>query len=175
MLELRESGINMLSKEYVESIPKLEGTAYFQLLTGIPNNDPDQRERDKRPLLFGHVQISTRDTIRDPNTKKAVRIGVVEDFDVRTSEVIKYKTFVPNTHLMQNPGVFALHEGNLDDEELYEFLQICNSNRDNPNRDLKSEAMFYEIKKVAPAIQPKPQPIVVEVKKRVKEEVAAAT
>lgn len=174
MLELKESGINCISKEYLESIPKLEGTKYFQLLTGIPNNDPDLREREKKPFLFGHVQILTNDTIRDPFSKKPVRIGVVEDFDVRSGEVTKYRSFVPNQHLMQNPGIFSLHEGNLDDEELYEYLQICNRNRDNPHRDKKVEAMFYEIKSVTPTAV-KPQPIVVEVKKRVKEPEVAAT
>jgi len=149
MLVLKESGINAISKEYLDSLRKLEEgeTVYFQLLTGIPNNDPDLTERAKRPINYGHVQIPAMDTIKDPFSKQTVRIGVVEDYDVRTGEVSKYKCYVPNQHLPQNPGIFSLRGGNLDDEELFEYLQITNYNRDVPNRDGKKEALFYEIKK----------------------------
>lgn len=166
--QLKESGVNMISDEYMKSLKTLEEgeVVYFQLLTGIPNNDPDLSERQKKPTLFGHVQIPTNDTIRDPFTNKPVKIAVVEDYDAKTGEVTRSRMFVPNMHLPQNPGIFALRGGDIQDEEMYAYLQICNYNRDAKGRDTKKEAMFYEINKKQPsnvslAAKAAPKPVVI--------------
>lgn len=149
MLQLSESKVNMISDEYRESIPKLVGTKVFQMLNGIPNGDPDLTERQKQPILYGHCQIPTQDRIKDPKTGHTVIIGVVEDFEPKTGVVTKWKLFVPGMAERKFWGKFSLIEGNLADEEMYEYLQICNYNRDNPNRNKKIEPMFYEIKQGA--------------------------
>lgn len=170
MLQIEKTGVNMISKDYQQSLKGFEPgeTKYFQMLNGIPNNDPDPTEKAKRPILFGHTQIPTQDRIKDPFSKQHVIIGVVEDFVAETGFVTKWKLFVPNMHLPQSPGKFSLVEGNQDHEELYEYLQMCNYNRDNPNRDKKVEALFYEIVQpkvnfdAFPKEKVKPKPQVVE-------------
>ena len=148
MLRIEKTGVNVISKEYQESLKVLEPgqVARFQLINGVPNNDPDQNERAKRPVFYGHDQLLTHFKIKDPNSKQHVEVGVVEDFSVETGFVTKWKTFVPNMLMPQNPGVFTLTGGNMDDDELYEILQLSHENRDNPHRDKKVEAKFYEIK-----------------------------
>lgn len=146
MLQLQKSGINMISEELKNSIPKFEDgeVKVFQMLNGIQNSDPDQVERAKSPILYGHSQIPTQDKIKDPFTNEHVVIAVVEDFAVETGALIKSKLFVPGMNERKFYGKFTLTEG---DEELYEFLYLCNFNRDNPNRNKKVEPLFYEIKK----------------------------
>lgn len=170
MLRIAKSGINMISEDYLKSIPKFkEGEIKsFQLLNSVPNNDSDLSERQKRPYFYGHVQIPTQDRIYDMKKDEKgdwvkadnVRIAVVEEYSVETGELIKPKLFVPNMHLPQNPGIFTLREGHADDEELYEYLCICNYNRDNQNRNKRVEPLFYEIKQtqVVYNVPPKPMP-----------------
>lgn len=154
MLKLPKSGVNMISEKLYADIPKFKEneTKVFQTLNGIPNGDPDLTERAKEPILYGHCQIPTQDRIKDPYTGEHINIGVVEDFVPETSAVLKYKLFVPGMHEGKFWGKFTLKQGNQDDEELYEYLCICNYNRDNPNRNKKTEPLFYEIKTPAEKI-----------------------
>lgn len=157
----------MISKEYKETLKSLEvgEIARFQIINGVPNNDPVESERNKRPTLYGHDQLLTHFKIKDPFGKNHVEVGIVEDFSAETGFVTKWKTFVPNMFMPQNPGVFTLTGGNQEDDELYEILQMSPENRDNPYRDKKTEAKFYEIKQPKinfDAIPKKPKPQVVE-------------
>lgn len=148
MLRIEKTGINVISKQYQESLKVLEPgqVARFQIINGVPNNDPDQNERAKRPIFYGHDQLLTHFKIKDPISKQHVEVGVVEDFSAETGFVTKWKTFVPNMHMPQNPGVFTLTGGNMEDDELYEILQMSPENRDNEHRDKKVDPKFYEIK-----------------------------
>lgn len=149
MQKLIQSGVNCITKELEALIPKFKPgeVKVFQLLGGIPNNDPDMNERQKQPVLYGHRQIPTKDRIKDLDGN-FVEIAVVEQFDTKTGALIKPRLFVPNMGMKENPGTFILAEGNLEHEELYEYLAICNYNEScvNPNRNKNVEALFFEIK-----------------------------
>lgn len=148
MLQLSKSGVNMISKELLDTVPKFKDgeVKTFKCMWGIPNNQPHlMGNPNKKPILFGHSQIPTNDRIKDPITGKHVIIGVIEDFTAETEHVTKYKTFIPGQNELEFSGIFLLREGNQDEEELYEYLYLCNYNRDNPNRNKKIEPMFYEV------------------------------
>lgn len=165
MLQIEKTGINMISKEYKESLKTLEvgEIARFQIMNGVPNNDPVESERNKRPMLYGHDQLLTHFKIKDPFGKNHVEVGIVEDFSAETGFVTKWKTFVPNMFMPQNPGIFTLTGGNQEDDELYEILQMSPENRDNPYRDKKTEPKFYEIKQHKVNFDAfKRQPVVIE-------------
>lgn len=166
MQKLQQTGINCITKELEALIPKFKPgeVKVFQLLGGIPNNDPDMNERQKQPLLYGHRQIPTKDRIKDLDGN-FVEIAVVEQFDAKSGALIKPRLFVPNMGMKENPGTFILAEGNLEHEELYEYLSLCNYNESsvNPNRNRNIEPLFFEIKqdeklfmqprKATPAVQ----------------------
>jgi len=146
---------NKISNELKATIKPLKGTVTFQMLTGAINNDPDKTERDKYPWLYPVFQIPTKERIKDPylNNGKGgvVEIGVVENFDIEAGiEKITPRLFAPGKGEPQFRylGKFSLQEGKLEDEEVYEYLQICNENRDNPHRNVKSDILFYEINPV---------------------------
>lgn len=146
--------INNISEELKQSIPQLQPGEIrrVKMLTGMPNNDPDEQERKKRPMFYGLWQIPCYDRIRDPflNGGKGgyVDIGVVEDFETATERPTKYRTFIPGANILV-PGMwngeFYLSGDNIDDIELFEYLWICNYNGKNPNRDKSKFAMFEEV------------------------------
>jgi len=149
MLQLSKSGVNMVSQQLLDTIPKFKDgeVKTFKCMWGIPNNQPHYMGNpNKPPVLYGHSQIPTNDRIKDPFTGKHVIIGVIEDFTAETEHVTKFKTFIPGMNEVAFSGTFLLREGNQDEEELYEYLYLSNFNRDNPNRNKKIDPMFYEVK-----------------------------
>ena len=106
------------------------------MLTGVKNNDPDEKERQRNPLLYPKANIPTRDRIKDPYLAKQgkdawVDIVVADYWD---KEVPRERFFVPGLSdgvtNFQFAGKFSLNGGNQRDEELYEYLMISNYNQD---------------------------------------------
>lgn len=144
---------NAISEELLKSIPKLEvgQTVTFEMLTGAKNNDPDEKERQRNPLLYPKANIPTRDRIKDPYLAKQgkdawVDIVVADYWD---KEVPRERFFVPGLSdgvtNFQFAGKFSLNGGNQRDEELYEYLMISNYNQDSilgEARDMSKAALF---------------------------------
>lgn len=144
----RLKNFNNISDELLATIPPLkEGQVKsFRMLTGTKNPDPDFDERQKAPVLYGGVQIQTRDRIKDKWKKNEkgevvggfVDIGVVENFDPVTENVIKTRLFVSP----RGVGTFVLSGDKIEDIELYEFLYLTNQNAKN---NKTNDALFEEI------------------------------
>lgn len=144
----RLKNFNNISDELFATIPPLkEGEIKsFRMLTGTTNPDPDFDERQKQPILYGGIQIQTKDRIKDKwkrNEKGEVvggfvDIGVVESFDPVTENVIKTRLFVSP----RGVGTFVLSGDKIEDVELYEFLYLTNQNSKN---NKTNDALFEEV------------------------------
>ena len=100
--------------------------------------------------VFGKHQIPTSDRIKDPffkrgvsTTPEYVQIGVPAEINPNTEAVVSTKPLIPGIGESQFLGKFSLVGGDVEDEEMYEYLWLSNLNGSNPNRD-KSIAPLYE-------------------------------
>jgi hypothetical protein len=129
---------NTVSEELMKLIPQLEvGQAVtFEMLTGVKNNDPDEKERQRNPVLYPKANIPTRDRIKDPFLAQQgkdpwIELVVADYWD---KERPIERLFVPGLSdgvtNFQFGGKFSLVGGNQRDEELYEYLMITNYNQD---------------------------------------------
>lgn len=134
-------------------IPQLEvGQAVtFEMLTGVKNNDPDEKERQRNPILYPKANIPTRDRIKDPFLAKQGKDAWVEIVvaDYWDKERPIERLFVPGLSdgvtNFQFGGKFSLVGGNQRDEELYEYLMITNYNQDSilgEGRDTSKTPLF---------------------------------
>lgn len=129
---------NTVSEELMKLIPRLEvGQAVtFEMLTGVKNNDPDEKERQRNPILYPKANIPTRDRIKDPFLAQQGKDAWVEIVvaDYWDKERPIERLFVPGLSdgvtNFQFGGKFSLVGGNQRDEELYEYLMITNYNQD---------------------------------------------
>lgn len=129
---------NTVSEELMKLIPRLEvGQAVtFEMLTGVKNNDPDEKERQRNPVLYPKANIPTRDRIKDPFLAQQGKDAWVEIVvaDYWDKERPIERLFVPGLSdgvtNFQFGGKFSLVGGNQRDEELYEYLMITNYNQD---------------------------------------------
>lgn len=144
---------NKISNELKKTIPKLKQgqVVTFQMLNGVTNPEPDQAERMKTPMLYPKTQIPTNDRIFDPylndGTGDYVDIGVPKTYSKDTfgNLLVEPKLFVPGLGHLIFGGKFELVGGKVDDDEMFEYLWICNSNGKNPNRDTSVKALFQPI------------------------------
>lgn len=125
---------NNISDELKKKIPKLKPgeVITFQMLNGTPNPDPDPREQQKEPMIYGKRQLRTNFRIYDadvldPVTKEKVGgyvdVGAVERW--KGEEPEKFIMFVPGMgEHSRFPGKFSLTGGRINDEELYQVLWL---------------------------------------------------
>jgi len=142
---------NNISEELKNSIPPLKNgeVKTIKMLTGTRmlqvNEDGSQFFED----VFGKHQIPTKDRIKDPfykrggTTPEYVHIGVPLEVNPTSEAVETTKFFMPGMGHTQFLGKFSLVGGDVDDEELYEYLWLSNYNGSNPHRD-KSVTPMYE-------------------------------
>lgn len=101
------------------------------------------------PEVFG---IKKRDTVFVPFPDKAKK-ELKELGDTRDGEYINI-AYAPGNRSKQisftriKGGVLSLTGGKADDQELYEFLETCNYNASNPNRDKEVTPLFQRINNV---------------------------
>jgi len=142
---------NNISDKLRSEIPKLKPgeRVLFQMLNGVPNPEPDEKERSKSPILYGKIQLQTNFRIYDPYQKDEsgtevggfVDVGCVDTW--LNGHPDRFKCFVPGSgEYTQFQGKFELVGGNVKDEELYEILWLSNQREGNPHRDISIEPMF---------------------------------
>lgn len=142
---------NNISDKLKAEIPKLKPgeRVVFQMLNGVPNPEPDEKERAKSPMLYGKVQIPTNFRIYDPYQKNEagdeiggyVDVGCVDIWNGDRPE--KFRFFVPGqSEYAQFQGKFELVGGKVQDEELYETLWLSNYREGNKHRDESVEVLF---------------------------------
>ena len=146
---------NNISDKLKASIPKLKKgqKVSFQMLNGMPNPEPDPRERAKQgDVLYGKVQLMTAFRIYDPYQKDSkgnevggyVDVGCVDQWV--GEQPVKFRRFMPGVtpvhlHNLAFGGRFDLVGGNTADEELYEMLYLS---PERENSICKDDA--YEVK-----------------------------
>lgn len=143
---------NNISKELLESVPKLQHgeVKTIQMLTGTKLLQVMEDGSQYWEEVFGKHQIPTSDRIKDPffkrgvsTTPEYVQIGVPAEINPNTEAVVSTKPLIPGIGESQFLGKFSLVGGDVEDEEMYEYLWLSNLNGSNPNRD-KSIAPLYE-------------------------------
>lgn len=139
--------LNKISDKLKQSIPPMNGEVVFQMLNGHKNNDMDQREREKQPMLYGKTQIPTFARIKDPFANDGrgavVDIGLPMGMD-NNGNAISFKPFLAGNYDGIFNGKFSLNEQKMEDQELYEIFWLLNENQSNPNRD-KSVLPLFKI------------------------------
>jgi len=142
---------NNLSAKTLALIPKLkpDEKVIFQMLNGVPNPEPDEKERSRNPILFGKMQIPTNYRVYDQYQKDEagqetggmVDVGCVDIWNGDRPE--KFRRLVPGeSGGSQFQGKFELSGGNLKDVELYEVLYLHPQREGSPCRDESTEALF---------------------------------
>lgn len=151
-----QGNFNKISDKLKATIPVLKPgeVVTYQLLTGVPNPDTDENEKRKNPVLYGKIQIPTNDRIYDPYQKNSegvetpgyVDIGAVAFFEKDTPHFI---FLFPGMGHSIFTGKFSLTIGNIEHDELYEFLCLSNRNESNPNRDKSVAPLFKQVNALA--------------------------
>jgi hypothetical protein len=147
---------NNISDKLRSEIPKLKKgeKVVFQMLNGVPNPEPDDKERAKQgEILYGKRQIPTTFRIYDPYQKDSegkevggyIEVGCVETWD--RDQPVRFRTFIPGlspgtTSGSFFQGKFSLMGGNIADEELFEILWLSNAREGNPHADAGTEKVF---------------------------------
>lgn len=134
---------NNISDELKKQIPRLkpEEVVVFQMLNGTPNQDPDQNERAKEPVLYGKKQLRTNFRIYDDAKGEYVDVGCVDRWDGEKPD--RFRLFVPGMgEHSRFPGKFSLTGGNVRDEELFEVLWLSPEREGGPNKDSNIAPLF---------------------------------
>lgn len=142
---------NNISNKLKAQIPKLKPgeQVVFRMLNGVPNPEPDEKERSKDPVLYGKIQVQTNMRIYDPYQKDSegnevggfVDIGCVDQWKGENPETFRF--FVPGQGLYSRfQGKFSLQGGNAKDEELYEILWLSPQRKGSPCSDNSTDHLF---------------------------------
>lgn len=125
---------NKISPELQKLIPRLEPqkSVTFKMLNGIANNDPDNIERQKNPTFYPKSNIPMKDRIWDKfaNNGQGEWIDIVVADGWDKGEPTRLTLYRPYEIGAVFTGKFSLAGGNSKDESIYEFLMLCNGNRD---------------------------------------------
>jgi hypothetical protein len=134
--------LNNISKEIKPRTLKPGEVVTYQFLGGYPNTDPDIEARKERPYFWPEaVTLRLSDRIYDKGKGEYVEIGIPET--IEKGEVKRFKKL--ELKAQANQGIFFVTGGRAADQELFEFLEICNSNESNPDRDESVNPWFKRI------------------------------
>lgn len=126
------------------------------MTNGVPNPEPDEKERSKDPILYSKVQLLTKYRIFDKYLTDEdgnevggyVDVGCVDSW--KGDEPIAYRCFVTGSN-PSNPkaamasrfqGKFELKAGVVKEEELYEILWLSPQREGSPCADPSVETIF---------------------------------
>lgn len=149
---------NNISAKLLKQIPPLKPgeTVVFKMLNGVPNPDPDEKERQKDPILYPKVQLLTQFRIYDPYQQDDdgnevggyVDVGCVESWAGDKPQAFRCYVTGSNTN---NPaaamasrfqGKFELKAGQVKDMELYEIFWLSPQRKGSPCADPSVEVIF---------------------------------
>lgn len=141
---------NNISAELKSKIPKLNpnDSVVFKMTNGVPNPEPDEKERSKDPILYSKVQLLTKFRVFDPyqvdeSGQKVggyVDVGCVESW--KGDDPQAFRCFVPGVGMSRFPGKFELKGGVVADEELFEILWLSPQRKGGPCPDSSVEVVF---------------------------------
>jgi hypothetical protein len=142
----KDHDVNKISatlKKYLNDRP-LKGNVKYRMLNGTKNIDP-KAVVGKDDYVFPSItQIILRARLKDPETKQPVEVAHVKTMGKDNVEAYGVLN-VPDT----NRGVFVLHEGIMDEEEIYHVVELLNENASNPHRDQSVNPVFERVDEVS--------------------------
>lgn len=142
----KDHNVNKISPElekYLKDRP-LKGNVKYRMLNGTKNIDPKAIVGKDDYVFPSITQIILRARLKDPGTKQPVEIAHVRTMGKDNVEAYGVLN-VPDT----NRGVFVLHEGIMDEEEIYHVVELLNENASNPHRDASVPPVFERVDEVS--------------------------
>ena len=139
---------NNISEGLKKQIPKLKPgqSVVFKMLNGVPNIEPDEKERSKDPILYPKVQLMTQFRIFDTEKDDFVDVGCVDSWAGDNPTSFRCYVAGGGNGQAQTPsrfqGKFELKGGNVQDEELYEILWLSPQRKGSPCPDSNVEVIF---------------------------------
>lgn len=131
-------------KKYI-TLPKKGTVVRYKFLIGVRDFDNPNK------INYPTQNIKTKDRIKDPFTGDFVDIGVFKEkkiIDGNETITTKKKWLAGGSQ----EGELALTIGRIEDDELYEFMELSNENESNPYRDTSVVPMFKRIDVVKNAV-----------------------
>lgn len=145
--------INDVSQELKDSVPVLKKGSVRTYRLPVPIDQDHIKDdkgtrflKGKRNKIEGSytwpqsVLIPTIDEIKDLDGD-TVKIGVVRSFDVKTGIVEPYPLRIE----WHKDGYFLVHEGNVETERFYAYMELTDFNGSKPNRDTSKPIYFYTV------------------------------
>lgn len=138
---------NNISEELRKQIPKLKPNevVVFQMLNGVPNPEPDEKERKRQgEIIYPKVQVLTNFRIYDEYKGEYVDMVLADGWI--GDNPAKHRTFVPGNEKGRSAsrfqGKFQVTGGVVRDEELYEILWLSPQRKGTPCPDESVEQIF---------------------------------
>jgi len=125
---------NQFSESLVRKL-KPDERATYRVMNVRP--DPDNAGRWLVPAAF---QIPSTDIIYDKKKGDFVAIAAIERIDLEGNPV--YANIVFSS---ANIGYLFLNGSNALHQKIYQFIELCNFNESNKDRNTESEAFFYRV------------------------------
>jgi len=131
-------------KEYIK-LPKKDTVVRYKFLIGVRDFDNPNK------INYPTQNIKTKDRIRDPFSNEFVDIGVFKEKKIieGNETILTKKKWLAGG---SQEGELALTIGRIEDDELYEFMELSNENESNPYRDTSVVPMFKRIDVVKNAV-----------------------
>ena len=131
---MKASEFNQLSPSYARKLKTGERAVYRVLNI---KEDPDNYGKYIIPAA---VQIPSTDVIYDNHKEDYITIGCIERVKSDGDPVL-----APIVFTGQNMGYIFLNGNNALHQKMYQFLEICNFNASNPERNQEIDAIFVRI------------------------------
>jgi DNA-dependent RNA polymerase auxiliary subunit epsilon len=131
---MKASDFNLLSEKMIRKL-KPDERAIYRVLNVRP--DPDNAGKFLMPSA---LQIRSTDTILDKGTGEFVPIAAIERTDLEGNP-----TLVNIVFNASNMGYLFLNGNNPVHQKIYQFVELCNANASNPDRNDELEAEFYRV------------------------------
>jgi DNA-dependent RNA polymerase auxiliary subunit epsilon len=137
---MKATDFNLLSEKMLRKLKPNERATY-RVLNVRP--DPDNYGRFLMPAA---LQIPSTDIIYDKGKEDFIPIAAIERTDLDGNPV-----FVNIVFTASNAGYLFLNGNNAVHQKIYQYIEICNYNESNPDRNQEYETFFYRVDAVKEA------------------------
>jgi DNA-dependent RNA polymerase auxiliary subunit epsilon len=137
---MKASDFNLLSEKMIRKLKPDERAIYR-----VNNVRPDPDNVGKF-LMPSALQIRSTDVILDKGTNEFVPIAAIERTDIDGNP-----TFINIVFNATNLGYLFLNGNNPVHQKIYQYVELCNWNASNPDRNQEEESLFSRIDAVKEA------------------------
>jgi DNA-dependent RNA polymerase auxiliary subunit epsilon len=139
---MKASDFNLLSEKMIRKLKPNERAIYR-----VNNVRPDPDNYGKF-LMPSALQIRSTDVILDKGTNEFVPIAAIERTDIDGNP-----TFINIVFSATNLGYLFLNGNNPLHQKIYQYVELCNWNASNPDRNEEEESLFSRVDAKKEAIQ----------------------